>query len=254
MNFLYDNLQLRYEPFPLGLARPVMDESLYADLVSNYPDIALFESHSAYGKAGNKYALTEKLNPKKYYQFIRSNPQWTEFHRWITSGAFIEETFAALRHKDIDLGYEFTARSQQLRRRIKDLIHGRLCPRQTPLEARFEFSALPANGGMVVPHTDATRKLVTIVVSMVQDGEWQTAYGGGLDINRPKDPRLNFNITNRHADFSEMEVIDTFEFMPNQAVLFIKTFNSWHSVRPMQGPEVSSALRRTLTINIQKRY
>jgi hypothetical protein len=254
MRFLYDNLQLRYEPFPIGLVRPILDDVIYRDLVNHYPDIELFESHAAYGKAGNKYALTEKLNPKKYYQFIQSSPQWNEFHQWVTSDAFISETFSALKEKDIDLGYEFTDRAHQLKRRLKDLAHGRLCPRQRALEARFEFSALPANGGMVVPHTDARRKLVTIVVSMMKDGEWKQEYGGGLDINKPKDPRLNFNLTNRHADFDEMEVIDTFEFLPNQAVLFIKTFNSWHSVRPMQGPDSSMALRKTLTINIQQRY
>jgi hypothetical protein len=41
-----------------------------------------------------------------------------------------------------------------------------------------------------------------------------------------------------------MDVIDTFEFSPNQAVIFIRTFNSWHSVRPMLG-KGSSAMRRT---------
>jgi hypothetical protein len=50
-----------------------------------------------------------------------------------------------------------------------------------------------------------------------------------------------------------MEVIDTYEFMPNQGVVFIKTFNSWHSVRPMTGPD-AGALRKTLTINIVRAY
>jgi hypothetical protein len=46
-----------------------------------------------------------------------------------------------------------------------------------------------------------------------------------------------------------MEVIDTFEFSPNQAVMFIKTFNSWHSCgHDRQG---LAAMRRTLTINIE---
>jgi hypothetical protein len=56
---------------------------------------------------------------------------------------------------------------------------------------------------------------------------------------------------NRLADFEEMEVLDTYEFTPNQAVIFVKTFNSWHSVRPMTG-KGSNALRWTLTINIEK--
>jgi len=57
---------------------------------------------------------------------------------------------------------------------------------------------------------------------------------------------------NRQAGFEEMEVLDTFPFTPNQAVLFIKTFNSWHSVRPMRG-NGSKAMRKTLTINIEAR-
>jgi hypothetical protein len=56
---------------------------------------------------------------------------------------------------------------------------------------------------------------------------------------------------NRLADFDEMEVLDTFEFTPNQGVIFVKTFNSWHSVRPMTG-HGSDALRRTLTVNIER--
>jgi hypothetical protein len=46
--------------------------------------------------------------------------------------------------------------------------------------------------------------------------------------------RLAFN-RNAQAAFDEMEVLDTFEFTPNQVVVFVKTFNSSHSVRPMTG-------------------
>ena len=56
---------------------------------------------------------------------------------------------------------------------------------------------------------------------------------------------------NRLAGFEDMEVLDTYEFTANQAVIFVKTFNSWHSVRPMTGRD-SNALRRTLTINIER--
>ena len=38
--------------------------------------------------------------------------------------------------------------------------------------------------------------------------------------------------------------------MPNQCVIFVKTFNSWHAVYPMTG-HGSQALRKTLTINIE---
>lgn len=253
MYFSYDNLRFRYEPFPIGIARPLMDETIYKELLATYPPMDLFESYMEYGKDAIKYALTEKLNAKRYYQFIRSTPIWRDFHTWITRGNFVREALAVLRQHNIDLDCEYQDRAQRIMERLNNLRKGRLCSHQPPLMARFEFSALPANGGMVVPHTDARRKLVTFVVSMVRDGEWDLRYGGGLNLNRPRDTRLNYNQVNRHASFDEMEVIDTYEFMPNQAVVFIKTFNSWHSVRPMTGVD-STAFRKTLTINIMRKY
>ena len=66
----------------------------------------------------------------------------------------------------------------------------------TPVQNPGEFSMLPAAGGYVIPHTDERSKIVTIVVSMMQDGEWDPAYGGGTDVNRPKDITRNFNWMN----------------------------------------------------------
>ena len=95
-----------------------------------------------------------------------------------------------------------------------------------PLEARFEFSALPADGGNLPPHTDAPTKIVTMIVSILEDGEWDEAIGGGTDVNWPKDDTATFNQMNRVAGFDEMEVLDTYPFTPNQCVVFVKTFNA----------------------------
>jgi hypothetical protein len=94
-------------------------------------------------------------------------------------------------------------------------------------------------------------KIVTFVVSILKEAEWKPAFGGGTDVNRPTNPRLWYNDMNRLADFEEMEVLHTYEFTSNQAVIFVKTANSWHSVRPMTD-KGSNVLRRTLTINIEK--
>ena len=58
---------------------------------------------------------------------------------------------------------------------------------------------------------------------------------------------------NDKAEFEDMELLDVYEFEPNQCVVFVKTFNSWHCVRPMQG-KGSKAMRRTLTINIEHEH
>ena len=48
----------------------------------------------------------------------------------------------------------------------------------------------------------------------------------------------------------EVEKLRTFAFLPNQCVIFVKTFNSLHGVPPMTGPP--GVMRRTLTINIER--
>ena len=50
--------------------------------------------------------------------------------------------------------------------------------------------------------------------------------------------------------FKEPAVVRTFDYRPNRAVVFVKTYNSWHSIRPMTGPD-PKALRRTLTVVIE---
>ena len=247
MFFNYDHLQFRYEPFPIGLAKPLMEGPGYREMLAAYPDKELF----AYlPELGHKYSLSEKNNPKGYQELIRNRPVWREFHHWLKSEGFIAGVLQALRERHIDLGYRKLPRpADRFAKLAKNLVRGRRDPGRPPLAARFEFSMLPAAGGHIVPHTDSPGKIITLVVSMVDEGEWDPAFGGGTDVNWPKDETKSFNQMNRVAAFDEMEVLHTYPFTPNQCVLFVKTFNSWHSVAPMHGP--AGKLRRTLTINIE---
>ncbi len=248
MYFTYDHLKLRYEPFPIGLAKPILDEALYQQLVAAYPSVELFKYIP---KIGKKYSLSERYHGRKYREFVRGSSVWRDFHAWIKSPDFIQSVLAALRQHNIDLGYgERAGFGKQVTRAVKRLSSLKLPQGEPRLKARFEFSMLPADGGSVIPHTDAPSKIVTLVVSMIRGDEWDPAFGGGTDINRPKDETHVYNQLNRQADFDQVDVLDSFDFTPNQAVIFVKTFNSWHSVRPMTGMG-SDAMRKTLTINIE---
>jgi len=68
---------------------------------------------------------------------------------------------------------------------------------------------------------------------------------------RPADSRRNYNWLNDNVPFEEVETLGSYEFAPNQCVVFIKTFNSLHCVRPMTGSG-NSSMRKTLTINIER--
>jgi hypothetical protein len=160
-----------------------------------------------------------------------------------------------LARNNIELGYRLNPNPYEPKKSLLDSItevfQGKRSVDELPLSARFEFSVLPADGGQLHPHTDSPSKIITWVISMIQPGEWNPAFGGGTDMMRPKKTELNFNWVNRYLEFEDVDILRTFDFLPNQGLVFVKTFNSWHGVRTMTGAG-NPMLRRTLTINIEK--
>lgn len=252
MFFSLDNLKFDYKPYPIGLATPVMEPATYREFVAAFPPMDLFVGYADMGTPGVKFTLSEKENPDNYNSFVRGHSLWREFHRWVKSDDFIFFVLRTLRDRHVDVGYDkYRERQPYLKRTLRELRQGRLNFSMPGLTTRFEFSALPADGGFLPPHTDAPSKIITLVFSMADEEEnWDPAWGGELDVNLPKDDRWAYNYHNRLADFAEMEVARSFAYRPNQCVVFVKTHDSWHSIRPMQGHGVP-ALRKTLTIVIE---
>src|SRR5258706_10585653 len=123
MYFSYDHLQFRYEPYPIGLAKPLMEPSLYREFIDQYPPLELFDFLPRLGK---KYSLSEKNKPANYHAYIRGNPVWREFHRWIKSEAFVAETLKALKARDLDLDYRGRVTvKKRLRQAGRNLREGR---------------------------------------------------------------------------------------------------------------------------------
>lgn len=245
----FNDLRFRYEPYPIGIAKRVFSESLYRELAGNFPPIELFKYMPHLGK---KYSLSQLNHPDKYKQFISSHPRWKEFHSWIKSRSFTNDLIELLVKHGIDLGLiDRPNRSilSRFNRGLSNLRAGKIF--EPRLSTRFEFSMLPASGGVMLPHTDARQKLITLIFSMIKDGEWDQSFGGGTDVLRPKDPRKYFNEMNNYLSYEDVEVLTTMDFEPNQCVIFIKTFNSWHGVKPMSGKD-GSPMRKTLTLNIER--
>jgi hypothetical protein len=243
-------LQLRYEPYPIGIAKNVFDKALYDQLIATYPTTQQFKYMPGLGR---KYSLSEVNNHTQYRHFLATNPIWKEFHDWVKSRDFLRKVFKALDDGGVPLGLNHYANDRyRQRQKGKYLEYQSLAGLLSYLSARFEFSAMPADGGAILPHTDAPNKLVTLVVSMCGYDEWSPSFRGGTAIVRPNDAKKYFNVQNRYLGFDEVETLATWEFEPNQCILFVKTFNSWHAVNPMPGPQ--SLLRKTLTINIERKW
>lgn len=242
----FQQAEFSYEPYPICLIPSAIADADYQEMLKTYPDLSLFEFKP---KLGNKYSLSERNNRREYASFISKSPLWSRFHSYIKSRKFIDETLALLKSNNIDLDldeYMFRgARGKPKRSLMSKLLD------RTELNARFEFSIMSSTGGHIRPHTDEPKKLITLVVSILEASEWSSEWGGGTQVCFPKDRTRSFNQTNEYLDFAEVETLRDYAFRPNQCLLFIKTYNSWHHVQPMTAPE-GSPMRKTLTINIER--
>ena len=225
--FNWDKVSVRHEPYTVFYIRDLLQPSYYHELAETFPLLSDFRYRAT---LGNKYLLTE-AEGEPYYDFVKTYPAWRKFHAEIKSVNFREQVLSFLR--------------SHMNQEIQD---------GEPAEsftARFEFSVLPTNGGSQRPHTDSPRKVVTLVLSLMKEGEWNPDWGGGTSICTPKDHTLRSNYSNKYLDFDDVEVIDTFPFVPNAGVLFVKTDVSWHCVTPINLP-VDGTIRKTVAISLYR--
>jgi len=243
----FESIKFDYDPYPIGIARGAFAPEVYRELVDTLPDDKIFVTKD---NLGVKLSLSQFNNRAGYYEHIQKNATWKRFFDYVKSERFVEQTMAMLSAQGIDLGISGLTWRERMARRVRAFKRGSPQPSFPKLRSRFEFSSMTVTGGNIRPHTDAVSKADTMVIPMLQDGEWKEEYGGGTSIVWPKDRTRSFNMVNDYMDFDEVECLRTFPFEPNQCLIFVKTYNSWHAVWPMTGND-PAVLRRTLTINIE---
>lgn len=251
--FNYSNFVFDYEPYPIGVAREFIEPDYYRRLVESFPPSETFGSF--FDSESNKKSLSELYAPDWYHRFLRETPVYLDFYKYIKSPDFIRDVLNCFEQNYIQLGLSesrITSSPLPVRGPLFEKMEKvmRRLRRKKGLRARFEFSALPSNGGNIRPHTDVPSKIITLVLSILNEGDWNPAWGGGTDVLKPKDRRRSYNFCNNYFDFDECETLRTIEYIPNQCILFLKTFNSLHCVAPIKGRD-ADVYRKTLTINIE---
>src|SRR5574339_623888 len=136
----FERTQFKTEPYPIGLATNVLKSEEYGQLINAWPSEKLFVHMT-----GNydKYSLSEKNNPQVFFDFLKQTPIWLDFFKFIKGGPFVYSVA-----KLLSLAGLHPFQGQK--------VYG----------SRFEFSSLPAQGGMLAPHTDIPSKAVTLILPM----------------------------------------------------------------------------------------
>lgn len=248
--FDFSKLSFTYEPFPIGFGHGVFSSEFYARMVKDYPPVEL---HVPAGKTGKEFVLDAEFAPRTFRDFVSTHSVWREFRDYFTSKLFIKDTLQFLQRRDIDLGLVTSSELNwkgKIEAVLSQIMRGHLPKGRTQLSSRFAFWSESVDGACIMPHTDAVSKIITLCLPVVKEGSWNQAWGGATEMMRMKDPTKSFNVINKRVDFDAAETIASYPFDSNQCLLFIKTFNSLHCVKPMRGND-RSILRKMLVVNIE---
>ncbi|MFO1072604.1 MAG: hypothetical protein U1E17_07955 [Geminicoccaceae bacterium] len=138
------------------------------------------------GKKGRKFiGFLAKENRQRYDEFVQATPVWREFHKWIKSRDFVYGALDMLKAHDLDLGYRHVEPGKRPRQGQERGPAQSGC--RPTCRSRRASSSRPCRPMAATCCRTPTRpKVCTMIVSILEDSEWDQAFGGGTDVNWPR--------------------------------------------------------------------
>ncbi len=192
--------------FNLLVIEKFIEHELFLDLRKNYPTDKYFNNKT-------KFALTLSQNDENFKLFLRDCEVWKNYINLLNSVNFKKEVIKNFKIKNTFFSNKSLKRFIPFFKKVK-----------------FEFTFNKSkNESINNPHTDATRKIVSMIIFFTSD-KWAIKNGGLVNLYKPKDNKDEFNWRNEIIDEDKLEVIETISPIPNKFYGFKKTKNSYHSV------------------------
>lgn len=201
----------------------LIDDNLFKELRNNFPDEKFFSKH-------NDFAMSFPDDNENFNRFIADNKNWQKLIKQFQSKDFVEYLMKFFRINNV-----------YYRNSWKKFI-----PYFKESKLNFCFN-ISKNGGFSLPHTDSSRKLISLVFFFVDD-DWSKNDGGFVNLYEPIDKKFEYNWRNERVDPKNLTVINSIFPKKNKIYGFKKTKNSYHSVEKVVSKNLS--LRKVLMINL----
>ncbi len=250
-----NNINFEFDPYPHGVAKDIIDETIYNELVKEFPTVDTLKRSYDKSKKNkfNKFSLSSNLEKKEFFTLINERKTLKKFVEYLLSYEFKKYLIEILNKNKINFGIQ--VQKPDFKYKLKNFIYNFL-PNflVKPLQEfviHVELSSIPVKNGMIKPHTDSQHKFASIVIPIVGK-DWIDNCNGGTNLLKPKNKNQTFNFINNTMNFDEVELVKSIPFDRNQFLIFLKTFNSLHSVGPMTGQD-ESKYRNSLTLTLEKK-
>ncbi len=200
-----------------------IDENLFNDLRNNFPNENFFYEH-------NDFAMSFPDDNEKFEKFINENENWKNLIKQFQNKNFVEYLM-----KFFGINNVYYKNSWK-----------KFIPFFKESKLLFCFN-ISKNGGFSLPHTDSSRKLISLVFFFVDDN-WSKNNGGFVNLYKPIDEKFENNWRNQRIDPKNLTLIKTIIPKKNKIYGFKKTKNSYHSVEKVMSENTNP--RKVLMINL----
>jgi hypothetical protein len=232
------------QPFCFFYVDDYLPDELYRALLASYPA----ESSYRYNDEG-KMGFRSSEDQAAVDRWCDAHPPWRDLVDFFGSDAFLADLRRCFA-EPLARARGWAGRRPWLnctRRAVpENWLRYQL---QEPVRTTIQFSMLPRDA-CVVPHSDAPRKLVSLLLYFRDDG-WQDAWGGGTEFYAPLDAERarRWGRTDR-IPFEEFKTIGVTGFVANRLAGFVRCDDSYHGVPALQCPPGAS--RKALLVNVKR--
>lgn len=219
-----------------------LPRALYESLYASFPE----EGDGLLANDEGRLGLRSSESAEAFAAFCRARPAWGALVAHLSSDAFVLDVRRRL------AGALGRARGLAGRRRWRNDTGRAPSERRLdylllePVRVTFQLSRMPA-GAVVLPHTDAPRKLVSLVLYFA-DPDWEPGWGGATEYFAA--PRGRTPAPTERLPFDALASLGASAFRPNRLVGFVRSPASWHGVRPVTCPP--GRARKALLINLKR--
>jgi hypothetical protein len=236
---------LRLDPFCFFSVDNYLPQDLFETLRETYPGGTEYNANSE-GKLG----FRSSEDPEEVTRFCAENPAWAQLIAFFRSDEFLEDTRATLEEPLRRARRGWPGRRPWYNANLRPVPNNWLRYQlQEPVATTFQFSKL-SRDAVVAPHSDAPRKLLTMLLYF-RDPEWKDDWGGGTEYYAPLDLERakTWSATDR-VPFSEFKPIGSTGFVANRLAGFVRANNSFHGVQRVSSP--TGLARQAFMINVKR--
>ena len=201
-----------------------IETKFFNSLRDRYPSDENFQINT-------KYALTLNDKSRDFQNFIQKESSWADLISAVDNDEFKKKILKIFNIKKVF---------------FSDKSWKRFLPFFKKVIFEYTFNK-SKNGSFNEPHTDSTRKIVSMIIFFTNDN-WNINNGGLVKLFTPTKKKDENNWRNKLINEKDLNIIKEIFPKPNRFYGFKKTKNSYHSVSKVKCSELES--RNVLMINL----